>query len=297
MPRNLDLTALRAFATVASAGGVTRAAALLHLTQSAVSMQLKRLEESLDARLLERDGRGVRLTAQGDAVLVLARRMLALNDELLERMRQDEPEGEIRLGVPHDIVPRCIPAVLRAFAAAYPKVRVNLISSVTSALREDFARGDCDVMLGTETTPGPGGEELVRLPLVWVGAVDGEAHDRRPLRLAFEDQCVFRIAAQDALEAAGIGWEVTVTASNSRAIDAAVSADLACHVVVEGFDPPETPPLAPGTLPALGDVAVTLYVAPMGADAARDRLVALIRETYGALRPARRPSLSIAATG
>ena len=285
MARNLDMTALRAFATVASAGGVTRAAALLHLTQSAVSMQLKRLEDSLGARLMERDGRGVRLTAQGEAALVTARRMLALNDELLERMRRDEPEGEIRLGVPPDIVPRCIPAVLRAFAAAFPRVRITLLSSVTLRLHEMFARGECDVMLGTEAAPRPGGEAVVRLPLVWVGAADGVAHARRPLPLAFEETCVFRAAAQDALEAAGIGWEVAVSADNSRAIDASVSADLACHVVVAGFDTPELRPVRRGALPDIGDVAITLYVAPT-ADPARDRLADLLRATYGALDPA-----------
>ena len=288
MPRNLDIAALRAFVTIASAGGVTRAAGLLNLTQSAVSMQLKRLEEALGQRLMERDGRGVRLTAQGEAALTLARRMVTLNDELVERMRQREPEGEIRLGVPHDIVPGAIPRVMRAFADAYPRVRLTLISSVTLTLHDLFARGACDVMLGTEGSARPGGAEIARRPLVWVGAEAATAPARRPLPLAFEETCVFRAAAQDALERAGIPWEIAVSADNSRAIDASVSADLAVHAVLAGFDTPELRPLPPGLLPDLGDVAITLYSAP-GGDAARDHLETLLRRAYAT------PALTVAA--
>ena len=294
MARNLDLTALRAFATVASTGGVTRAAALLNLTQSAVSMQVKRLEEALDAELLERTGRGMRLTPEGEKVLGYARRLLVLNDELLDRMKDAAPEGEIRLGVPHDIVPRCIPQVLRAFAAEYPRMRVTLISSFTTALRTMYAEGDCDIILGTEAATGEGGEEIVRLPLIWVGAGDGRAWQNRPLKLAFEEQCVFRTAAQAALDRADIPWEVALTAKSSRAIDATVAADLACHVVIEGFDTTELVPVHHGgSLPDIGDVAITLYANAAIRDPARDRLLDLLRLSYRGLRPtARRMPLS-----
>ncbi|CTQ48707.1 LysR family transcriptional regulator [Jannaschia donghaensis] len=296
MARNIDTTALRAFATVAATGGVTRAAALLHLTQSAVSMQVKRLEEALDARLLDRTGRGVTLTAEGEQVLAYARRMLTLNDELLDRMRDSGPAGEIRLGVPHDIVPRCIPAILRAFAADYPRVRLTLISSVTSKLKAEFAQGGCDVILTTETVPGPGGEEVVRLPLIWVGAEGGTMWQQRPLRLAFNEDCVFRTMAQDALNAADIPWDMAMTADSSRAVDATVSADLACHVVIDGFDTLEMAPIAHGgTLPDVGEQGIAMYVLPGPADAARDRLLEIIRDTYGAL--AARPSRPVLVSG
>lgn len=297
MPRNLDMTALRAFATVASTGGVTRAAALLNLTQSAVSMQVKRLEEALDAILLERTSRGMRLTPDGETALGHARRMLTLNDELIDRMRDVAPEGEITLGVPHDIVPRRIPEVLRAFAADYPRVRITLVSSVTTALHDSFAAGELDVMLGTEAAPREGGEALVRLPLIWVGAEDGRAWRQRPLRLAFESQCIFRIATQEALDRAGIPWDVALSSTSSRAIDASVAADLACHVVIAGFDTAELVPIAHGgDLPEIGDVAITLYAAPTALDPARDRLIALLRQSYGSLRGSRQPSLSIVAS-
>ncbi|GIT90773.1 LysR family transcriptional regulator [Jannaschia pagri] len=297
MARNLDLTALRAFATVASTGGVTRAAALLNLTQSAVSMQVKRLEEALDATLLNRTSRGMQLTPQGEQVLGYARRLLTLNDELLDRMKETAPEGEIRLGVPHDIVPRCIPDVLRAFAADYPRVRITLISSVTSALHDMYAAGECDVMLGTEAACRDGGVELVRLPLIWVGAADGRAWQQRPLRLAFEEHCVFRTAAQAALDRADIPWELAMSAKSSRAVDATVAADLACHVVIDGFDTWELRPVGHGcTLPEIGDVAVTLYANTTTRDPARDHLLELLRQSYSNVRAQRRPSLSIVGT-
>ncbi|PWJ17005.1 LysR family transcriptional regulator [Jannaschia seohaensis] len=297
MARNLDLTALRAFATVASTGGVTRAAALLNLTQSAVSMQVKRLEEALDTTLLERTSRGMRLTPDGESALGTARRMLALNDELLDRMRNATPDGEIRLGVPHDIVPRAIPDVLRAFAAEYPRVRITLVSSVTAALHDAFAAGEVDVMLGTEAAVRDGGEEIVRLPLIWVGAEDGRAWRQRPLRLAFEQHCVFRTNAQAALDRAGIPWELALSAASSRAIDASVAADLACHVVIDGFDTAElTPVRHGGGLPEIGDVGITIYAAETERDPARDRLLELLRQSYRALRGSRQPSLSIAAS-
>ncbi len=115
MSRNLDLTALRSFVAVADAGGVTRAAGFLNLTQSAVSMQIKRLEEALDLALLDRTGRGVALTPSGEQLLSYARRMVALNDEAWTRLTCQSHEGEIVLGVPHDIVYPAIPQVLQRF--------------------------------------------------------------------------------------------------------------------------------------------------------------------------------------
>ena len=123
--RNLDVTTLRSFVAVAESGGVTRAAGFLHLTQSAVSMQLKRLEELLGLELLDRSGRTIALTASGEQLLVYARRMVALNDEVITRLTDQAYEGQITLGVPHDIVYPVIPQVLRQFNAAFPRVKVQ----------------------------------------------------------------------------------------------------------------------------------------------------------------------------
>jgi DNA-binding transcriptional LysR family regulator len=175
VPRNLDLTALRSFVAVADAGGVTRAAGFLNLTQSAVSMQVKRLEEMLDTTLLDRSGRQVSLTADGEALLGHARRMLSLNDEIVARLGSDLHEGEVVLGVPHDIVYPVIPQVLQHFAQDFPRMKVTLLSSFTRVLRAQFARGECDLILTTEDAADRGGVTLAELPLVWIGAPGGQA--------------------------------------------------------------------------------------------------------------------------
>ena len=155
--RNLDVTTLRSFVAVAEAGGVTRAAGFLHLTQSAVSMQLKRLEELLGLELLDRSGRTIALTASGEQLLVYARRMVALNDEVMTRLTDQAYEGQITLGVPHDIVYPVIPQVLKQFNSAFPRVRVQLRTSYTRLLFEEFSKGSCDLILTTETQVSTGG--------------------------------------------------------------------------------------------------------------------------------------------
>lgn len=258
--RNLDLTALRSFVAVADSGGVTKAAGSLHLTQSAVSMQLKRLEESLNVALLDRSLRAISLTPAGEQLLSYARRMLALNDEVYGRLTATEFEGEVTLGVPHDIVYPAIPNVLQRFAAAYPRVKVNLISSFTRGLKKQFARGEVDVMLTTEVGVDPGGQILREVQEIWVGAPNGNAWKQRPLRLAYEGSCIFRSGVQRKLDEAGISWEMGVESNSTRTIEATVSADLAVHTMLEGTEPPYFERIQHGgALPELGKMNVNLY--------------------------------------
>ncbi|MEM9436274.1 MAG: LysR substrate-binding domain-containing protein [Pseudomonadota bacterium] len=261
MARNLDLTSLRSFVTVADLGGVTRASSALNLTQSAVSMQLKRLEEGLGVGLLDRSSRAVALTAAGEQLVGYARRMLALNDEALSRLMDDGYEGELVIGVPHDIVYPHIPHVLQSFAASFPRMKVQLISSFTRGLKQQFASGECDLILTTESELGPGGKTLCESPLVWVGAPGGNAWKSRPLRLAFEHNCIFRREVQRALDKANIDWEMAVESNSTRTIEASVSADLAVHAMVAGSEPPyfERVPHG-GSLPELTRQKINIYV-------------------------------------
>jgi DNA-binding transcriptional LysR family regulator len=281
MSRNLDLTSLRSFVTVADAGGVTRAAGLLNLTQSAVSMQLKRLEEALNLSLLDRTARTIGLTPAGEQLLGYARRMLVLNDEAVGRLTGKEYVGEVALGVPHDIVYPAIPRVLQRFAADFPRVRVQLISSFTSELKARYAKGEIDLMLTTENGCDPGGETLTRLNLLWVGAPGGQAWRQRPLRLAHEGRCIFRKGVQRALDGAGIPWDMGVDTNSARTSEATVSADLAVHTMLEGTEPQHFERIAHGgALPELGGMEINLYVA--GDDRGRgiSDLAALIRSAY-----------------
>lgn len=283
MPRNLDLTALRSFVAVSESGGVTRAAGFLNLTQSAVSMQIKRLEEALGLQLLDRSERRVKLTAAGEQLLGYARRMLALNDEIYARMTAQEYEGEVVLGVPHDIVYPAIPQVLNRFNADYPRVKVQLLSSYTTRLRDLFAKGEVDIILTTEDRCGEDGETLSELPLVWVGAIGGSAWKQRPLRLAYEHACIFRKGVQAALDRAGIPWEMAVESESIRTVEASVSADLAVHTVVEGALPPYVERIQHGgALPDLMTTQINMYVSDVSGGAAIDELAGLIRQAYRA---------------
>lgn len=284
MPRNLDMTALRSFATVAEAGGVTKAAGFLNLTQSAVSMQLKRLEESLDQKLLERNGRGVMLTGAGEQLLGYTRRMLALNDEVYSRLTDQAYEGEVVLGVPHDIVYPAIPQVLQRFAAEYPRMNVRLVSSFTTGLRKMFDRGECDLILTTEDTLEGGGETLLTLPLVWIGAPNGSTWKNRPLRLAYEHACIFRAGVQKKLDEAGIPWEMAVESDSSRTIEASVSADLAVHTVLEGMEPPYVERIQHGgALPDLTTKQINLYVSDLAKGRVVDDLAGYVRQAFANL--------------
>ena len=284
MPRNLDLTALRSFVAVADSGGVTRAAGFLNLTQSAVSMQLKRLEEALDLQLFDRSRRQIELTPTGEQLLSYARRMLALNDEALAKLTDPAHEGEVVLGVPHDIVYPAIPRVLQQFHAEFPRMRLNLISSNTKALKEMFGRGEVQVILTTEDDPEPGGETLVTAPLIWVGAPGGRAWRSRPLRLGFERTCIFRVNAQDALDTAGIPWEMAVETDSTRSVEACVSADLAVHAIIQGHCPPELVPINHGgALPDLPHKKVNMYRADGTASEPVQVLVGLVRQAFGQL--------------
>ncbi|MCF8485888.1 MAG: LysR family transcriptional regulator [Rhodobacteraceae bacterium] len=281
MPRNLDLTALRSFVAIADAGGVTRASGFLNLTQSAVSMQIKRLEEMLGVEVLDRSGRQVSLTAAGELLLGYARKMLALNDEVMGRLTRDPHEGEVVLGVPHDIVYPVIPQVLQHFARAYPKMKVTLISSFTRVLKAQFGRGECDIILTTENGTDPQGETLAELSLVWVGAPGGIAWKGRPLKLAFEHNCIFRQGVQAALDKAGIPWQMAVESDSTRTIEASVSADLAVHTVLAGSEPPYVDRISHGgALPELQRMKVNLYVAEPTHSVAVQELAALIRRAY-----------------
>jgi len=185
------------------------------------------------------------------------------------------------LGVPHDIVYPLIPLVLKRFNAAYPRVKVQLISSYSIALKDQFGRGECDLILTTESSETKDSETISTLPLRWVGAPNGSAWRQRPLRLAFCRRCLFRSKVITALDHAGMAWEMTVDTDSDRSIEATVAADLAIHVMLEGTEPQHLALIDHGgTLPELPVQMVNLY----GGDHCRDEIVSelatLIRKTF-----------------
>ncbi|MEP3330131.1 LysR family transcriptional regulator [Sedimentitalea sp.] len=286
MLRNLDITTLRSFLAVADSGGVTRAAGVLNLTQSAVSMQLKRLEELLGLELLDRTGRTIALTASGEQLLAYARRMVALNDELITRLTDQAFEGEIVLGVPHDIVYPAIPRVLQQFNASYPRVKVQLVTANTRTLKDRFERGECDMILTTEPDKTPGAEMVAAIPLVWVGAPGGVAWRKRPVELAQGRSCIFRPIVLSAFETAGIEWNVALDSDSDRTIEATVAADLAVMAMLDGTQPPHVEVINHGSaLPPLPMHYINFYGGDRESGEVSETLANLLRATFADMKP------------
>ena len=283
--RNLDIATLRSFVTVAELGGVTRAAERLNLTQSAVSMQLKRLETALDQQLVERAGRGVCLTPEGEQLLGYGRRILTLNDEAWQRMTHHALEGRVNFGVPEYLVDPFVSPVMRDFAADFPRARVSLTSSITRKLVDRFDEGQLDVMLTTEPLESDTGECLFSGPLQWYVGRGSLIWKQRPLPLAAKAECIFLPVMLAALERADIAWESPYEANHWRDLEAFVIAGLAVEtnmslVVDQSRD--RVPVPAESGLPPLPDFGIFLYIRDGAPDLAL-QFAGIVRDTNFAL--------------
>jgi DNA-binding transcriptional LysR family regulator len=284
MPRNIDTALLRAFVAVADAGGMTAAADRLALTQAAVSQQIRRLEDAFGRRLFERDHRRIRLSPAGERLLPRARRLLALNDELWSLMTGADHEGEVRLGVPHDIVGPFLPPVLRSFDQAWPRVRVTIASSTTPQLLSALARRAIDLTLTTEPLGEGEGETLMPDSLVWVGAPGGRAHTRDPLPVSLGgESCAFRKVTLDALAGVGRDWREVCNAVEMPSLLATVEADLAVAALLVSTVPENLGVIGPGHgLPSLPAFAIKLHLPTSGSTPIANELARHIRDAFAA---------------
>lgn len=238
--------------------------------------------------MLDRSGRTIALSASGDQLLGYARRMVALNDEVIGRLTDQAFEGEVTLGVPHDIVYPLIPRVMQRFNAAYPRVKVKLFSSNSTELKAQYARGDCDLILTTEATKIAGSETICALPLVWVGAHNGVCWRQSPLRIAFCRKCLFRPKVIEVLDRAGVQWDMMVDSERDLAIEATVSADLAVQAVLDGTEPAHLSRIDHGgVLPELPVYMVNLYGGEPGRGEIIVELAKLMRQTFESFGGAR----------
>lgn len=288
MPRNLDTALLRAFVAVAETGGMTSAGQVLHLTQAAVSQQIKRLEESFDASLFERDRRGLTLTARGERLLALAKRLLALNDEIWAEMTTQVETGEIRLGIPYDLVPVYMPDVFKAFARACPRVSIQLVCFTSEAIRDALARGEIDLGIIEEPATEPGGETLMIDRLIWVGARGGDANAQRPVPISIgSETCSIRAPTLSALRAAGVDWRGVTEISNVDALNTTVHSDLAVTAMLASTIPGTLEILPDDSgLPRLPPLFVNLYTRRDHGSRAVDEIARIIRDAFARRRPA-----------
>lgn len=262
----LDLDILRTFVMIAETGSFSAAANAVFRTPSAVSMQIKKLEETLGATLLERDARSVSLTSDGEMLLGYARRMLALNREAVAKFMAPTVSGVVRLGSPDDIGEWVLPFVLKRFAETHPGVTVDVVidQSVNLRKRMDEHRLDITMINISHNVPKAGDiEVLMTEELVWAGAKCGTAHEREPLPLSmWEEGCAWRGNALEALEAAGRDYRVAYMSSHTTGQRSAILADLAIAPFSKTLLGEGLVPLGPEHgLPPLGSYQLGMIVA------------------------------------
>jgi DNA-binding transcriptional LysR family regulator len=286
--RNIDIDLLRSFVTIIEVKSFTRAAERLLRTQSAISLQMKRLEEQLECRLFERGGRGVEPTDAGSLLLGYARRILAANDELVGRMAEPMVEGSVRLGAPESFAAEHLAPVLARFARAFPKARLEVRTGPPAALCAAQAAGMLDLRVETRVANGAGtageGDLLTREALLWCvaeGAEPDESSRDLPLRLvATCSPCPIRDATKQALDDAGVPWTLVFEGSSRGSVQAAVGAGLGIGVL------PRSSLLAgmhrltaAEGLPPLPD-AQTVVIARPGAGLVAERLRAFLLNVF-----------------
>ena len=228
--RNLDIATLRSLQAVAEYGAVTRAAEALNLTQSALSMQMRRLDEFFGRPMLERHGRGVVLTDFAAELLAESRRLVAQNDAIVARFTGERPKGRLRLGFSSDWLALHLPQSMRAFRAAHPGIELQMNDRLTRDLLPEFHRGEHDLIVTTEFDCPPGAHLLCKVPLEWYGAIGGSAWRRRPLPMANGQACAYYGPACAALERAGIEWSSVNGAGGADTNRMMTLADLGVNV-------------------------------------------------------------------
>jgi DNA-binding transcriptional LysR family regulator len=260
---NLDMDVLRTLAVAMDLGGFSKAAERLGRSQSAVSLQMRRLEERVGRPLFRREGRGLALTDVGDVVLSYARQILELNDQAVAAARGIAIGGSVRFGVPQDFGDSWLPGVLARFSRAHPSVLIEVRVDRANKLVERIAEGGLDLALMWGNPPVANTVTVQRLPMVWIG-LKGYAvprGDTVPLAL-FESPCVFRQPGVEALERTHRPWRLAFTTPSLSGLWAAAAAGLGVTVRTPlGLPSPLAVLGKSSGLPKLPQIALSLYTA------------------------------------
>ncbi|GAB5377001.1 MAG: LysR substrate-binding domain-containing protein [Acuticoccus sp.] len=294
----VDTDLIRTFVAVCDAGSFRAAAERVHRTPSAVSMQMAKLEEQVDAPLFRKEGRSMRLSHAGEEFLGYARRILSLHEEALARLHRPKLGGLVRFGVPDDYELRMLTAVLPRFARLCPDVEVEIEFNLSVELDKMVNRGELDLAFLESTALGGriAGETVHAEPLIWLGAINGTAKERRPVPLALPGApCHWRHTALDALERAGVPYHIAFTCQYSHGQVAALEADLAVSPLPASYRAPGLERIhgAHG-LPELGTVSVQLCISTEADETAR-ALADTIHQSMAGPATRERPPLFIAA--
>lgn len=290
---NFDLDVMRSFVTGMELGSFARAADRLGRSTSAVSAQLKKLEEQAGTPIFRKAGRGLALTDSGELLLGYAKRLLELNDEAAIALKGSELTGAVRLGLQQDFGETVLPQVLARFARAHPKVRIEARIARNAELMAGVRGGELDLALAWDDgAPAPRGEKVAELPLCWVASASEplpwRAGEDEPLPLAVLDApCLLRSAAIAALDRTGIAWRLAFVSHSLAGQWAATAAGLALSMRTPAGLPPSVRrvPAEEIGLPALGSLGLMLHQAEATPDPATSRLAELIRQAVSEAAP------------
>ncbi len=283
---DLDIDLLRCFATVAGHGGFTAAGTALGLTQSAVSLKIKRLEDVVRRRVFDRTSRRLSLTPDGETLLVYANRLLALNDEAVRRLIAPPVRGHLRLGVADHFVPQHLAPILARFARIYPEMRLEVEVGRSHELRAACDRGLLDLVIGKRRDGETAGTPIWTETLAWAATRDPKLAqwgvDRAaPLRLAMlPPGCMFRDRALSILSRANVAHEIVYTSASLLGVIAAAEAGLA--VTVLGRSTLTAGLREVPSLPLLGTTEMAIFGDAEGRSALVDPLVGFIRDSLAA---------------
>ncbi len=234
MTAALDIDQLQTFIAIVDCGSFTKAAGRVFKTQSAVSMQMRRLEERIGKQLFIKDGRGNRLSAEGEKLLNYARRIIRLNSEAIAAFDDNRLEGMLRIGTPDDYADRYMPEIIGRFAKTHPNVELYIVCEPSVSLAEKMARGELDIALVTHNPLARASDVVRTEPLCWVSSANHPLRDSAPVPLAVgRRDCDWRQLACSALDAAGREYQILFTSWSSTVVASAVLAGMAVSVLPE----------------------------------------------------------------
>jgi DNA-binding transcriptional LysR family regulator len=278
MPAPLDLNLLKTFVAVVESGSFSNAAPRVGRSQSAVSMQMQRLEEMVGNQLLVRGPRTVTPNAIGEDFLIYARRLLRLSDEAWASVTRPKETGSVRLGVPDDYAAFLLPPVLSRFAAEHPLVTVELICEQSTALVKTLAEGRLDLAIVTRLPEQP--LEVIRLErFVWVASPNHVAWETDPLPVAlFEPGCAARMNVLQALGDVDRSYRCTYSSASLLGLIAVVQAGLAVAGLALRSVPPSLRIVGGNEgLPVLPDLEIGILRNPLSTTPAVERLNDFLR--------------------
>ena len=281
--RNIPTDLLRSFLSAIDTGSFTRAAETVGRTQSAISLQIKRLEETVGARLFRRDAHNLTLTDEGATVAQYARRMLALNDEVLAILNSPKVSGRVRLGAPYEYTASLLPVILGRFAQSHPNVTLEVTSDLSRNLLQRHRKGEFDLVVALHEEGSTGGTQIHTEPLIWFTSADHDRQRQDPLPLvAAPPPCIYRARMLQTMKSLEMPVRISYLSSSYDAILAAVRAGLGLTAMARSTIPGDAKILSERDgLPPLGDLDLRLHrAAGSGAGSAIGYLEDYIAQSF-----------------